>query len=705
MKRHLISLFLLAMSAIGLKAQQTVTITLTDGTKQTYETWEVKDITFSPTSPIDTPAVAEAVDLGLSVKWASFNFGAETQEDAGYLIGWGDVTGKNYSTDDSYFPVAEPTSGIIGGSYDIAASMWGGEWRMPSADEVQELIDSCTWVYDETKACYTITSKINGNSIFLPFTGFRSGKNEAEESNTKGYYWTGSLGVSNTTKAIALMVDAASPSSIEMERHLGYAIRPVYGKYLYGAEVLSMETSNISSTGCTVTVTFNGDYANATEFGICYSADKSSLTADNGTVMTVTSVADNGTHSFNLTGLSPNTTYYFMAYVVYNGNRNESEASSFTTIKKFPEAEAIDLGLSVKWASWNMGASSVYDYGSYIGWGDPTGENTSFSNTDYPNDIDDIAGTEYDVAHVQWGGKWRMPTSAELQELDNLTKVIETINGIKCYRLTADNGNELIIPLNGYENKKGYVDVGNKAYYWASELVSMDNASSCTFGVVENTIEPSAKGLHMPVRPVYDETLGEDPTTPDEDETEEGKKASESLVDLGLSVKWASYNIGATSETQQGDLISWGETEPKSTYTKDTYNFYSNGTYTSIGSDIKGTEYDAANVRWGGTWRMPTYSEWQELIDNCTWTWSESKQGYTVTSSTNGKSIFLYAGGYCTDQQWYEGSLGYYWSSAADERPIHADDHWSYYVTFASSYQLISSTYRYFGCCVRPVKP
>lgn len=705
MKRYLFSLFMLALTAVSLKAQQTVTITLTDGTKLTYETWEVKDITFAPTSPIETPATAEAVDLGLSVKWASFNFGAESANDAGYLVGWGDITGKNYSTNADYFPTANPTSGIIGGSYDIVTSMWGDEWRMPSSDEVQELIDGCTWEYDETRQGYTITSKTNGNSIFLPFTGYRMGKNDAEATTTNGYYWTGSLGVSDATKAIALMVDASSQSSIEMQRYLGYAIRPVYGKYLYGAEVLSMESSNIASTTASVTVVFNGDYANATEFGLCYSTDQASLTADNGNILKVSSVSDNGSNTFTLSGLDPNTTYYYMAYVVYNGSRNESQVQSFTTEKKFPEADAIDLGLSVKWASWNIGATSVYDYGGYMAWGDPTGENTSFTTSDYPNDVSDIKSTSYDVAHVQWGGKWRMPTSEELQELDKLEKKIVTQNGITGYQLTATNGNTLFIPCSGYENKKGYADRGNKAYYWASELVSYDNASSCTFGVVSSTIEPSAKILHMPVRPVYDETIGEDPVTPEATETDEGKKASASLVDLGLSVKWASYNIGATSENEAGELISWGETESKSSYTRDSYEFYSNGTITDIASDIGGTEYDAAHERWGGTWRMPTRAEWDELLNGCTWTWSDSKLGYTVTSKTNGKSIFLYAGGYNAGQLYYDGSYCCYWSSTADERVIHADDHWSYYITCPSSRQTLGSTYRYYGCSIRPVKP
>lgn len=75
-------------------------------------------------------------------------------------------------------------------------------------------------------------------------------------------------------------------------------------------------------------------------------------------------------------------------------------------------AQPIDLGLSVKWASWNVGASSPEDYGGLYGWADPTGNNTSTNNTDYPNNNppSNICGTNYDIAHIKWGENWRLPT-------------------------------------------------------------------------------------------------------------------------------------------------------------------------------------------------------------------------------------------------------------------------------------------------------
>lgn len=123
------------------------------------------------------------------------------------------------------------------------------------------------------------------------------------------------------------------------------------------------------------------------------------------------------------------------------------------------------------------------------------------------------------------------------------------------------------------------------------------------------------------------------------------------VVDLGLSVYWCSCNVGAESPEEFGDYFAWGETKPKSKYTKETYSYYDSNTaqYIDIGANIEGTEYDAATVNLGSDWRMPTYTEINELKTNCNWEWSQinGKNGYVVTGP-NGNSIFLPAAGYNT---------------------------------------------------------
>ena len=120
------------------------------------------------------------------------------------------------------------------------------------------------------------------------------------------------------------------------------------------------------------------------------------------------------------------------------------------------------------------------------------------------------------------------------------------------------------------------------------------------------------------------------------------------VVDLGLSVYWASCNLGASKPEEYGDYYAWGETAPKASYTMDNYSYYNSSTteYIDIGNEISGTEYDAAHVNLGGDWRMPTKEEMQELINKCTWEWMQINgiNGYKVIGPS-GKSIFLPAAG------------------------------------------------------------
>lgn len=141
-----------------------------------------------------------------------------------------------------------------------------------------------------------------------------------------------------------------------------------------------------------------------------------------------------------------------------------------------------------------------------------------------------------------------------------------------------------------------------------------------------------------------------------------GSDNGHDYVDLGLSVKWGTCNIGADTPAAWGDYIAWGETEAKDTiYYWGTYKYgtgdstltkysYENDTYHGPYYDGKTTldpEDDAAAVRWGGAWRMPTPEELGELAIGCTWEWEtiDSVKGMRLTGP-NGNSIFLPAAGH-----------------------------------------------------------
>ncbi len=172
-------------------------------------------------------------------------------------------------------------------------------------------------------------------------------------------------------------------------------------------------------------------------------------------------------------------------------------------------------------------------------------------------------------------------------------------------------------------------------------------------------------------------------------------------VDLGLSVKWATCNVGATTPEEYGDYYAWGETITKSSYTSSNYTYSSNSTTLPLFADV-------ARVNWGGSWRMPTRAEQEELIDtnNCTWEWitQNGVKGYKVTSKKNGNSIFLPAAGHFSDSKlYYAGRFGYYWSSSlsAIYNSIYAYD-----LCFSSSNVFLNnSSSRYYGYPVRAVCP
>ena len=178
----------------------------------------------------------------------------------------------------------------------------------------------------------------------------------------------------------------------------------------------------------------------------------------------------------------------------------------------------------------------------------------------------------------------------------------------------------------------------------------------------------------------------------------DGRIQGHEYVDLGLSVKWATRNIGADNPEDYGHYFAWGETSPKEEYTKENCS-----TYGKDMDDISGNaEYDAATANWGGDWRMPTYDEQRELLDRCTWTWATENDvnGYKVTGP-NGNSIFLPAAGFRYGSSLDDsGSRGYYWSSTPCDYNLDCS---AYYLFFTSDFQYMSSYYRNLGLSVRPV--
>ena len=175
-------------------------------------------------------------------------------------------------------------------------------------------------------------------------------------------------------------------------------------------------------------------------------------------------------------------------------------------------------------------------------------------------------------------------------------------------------------------------------------------------------------------------------------------------VDLGLSVKWATCNIGASSPEEYGDYFGWGETTTKDNYDCPTMGLSISELQSQGYIDSNGnltSQYDAATANWGGDWRMPTFTELEELNTQCTWEWTTQNgvNGYKVTGPS-GASIFLPAAGRHDGYFLYvAGGHGNYWSST----PVDGFYNLAYYLNFGSSSHYMGSNGRSFGRSVRSV--
>ena len=507
--------------------------------------------------------------------------------------------------------------------------------------------------------------------------------------------------------------------------------------------------------------------------------------------------------------------------------------------------EYVDLGLSVKWATCNVGASSPEDYGDYFAWGETKGYmdgktifnwdtykwmedgysdgghinkyqyadgQTSaiwYKNGTFVGDNKTVLDLEDDVAHVKWGGSWRMPTDAEFTELRNNCTWTWTIqNGVEGRKVTSKtNGNSIFLPNAGYRNNSSFYNAGSYGQYRSSSLYSSssDYAYVLYFSSGNAFRNYSSRDLGQSVRPVWAEdvkvssivvttskseiNMGESlqlfaEVSPSNATNKKviwssnntnvatvsadglvtakqlgtvtitatatdgsGVKGAYTLkvvspysstgnyeyVDLGLSVKWATCNVGASSPEDYGDYFAWGETmgylEGKTYFYWDTYKWmedgysdwrhvnkyqyadgetsaiwYKNGTFVGDNKIVLDPEDDVVHVKWGGEWRMPTDAEFTELRENCTWTWTTQNgvYGCKVTSKTNGNSIFLPAAGYRLDSYFYfAGSYGLYWSSSL--YTSYSNDAYGLYFLSGSGNR--SHAGRCVGRSVRPVCP
>ena len=256
------------------------------------------------------------------------------------------------------------------------------------------------------------------------------------------------------------------------------------------------EATNITSESATLSGVVSGA-TNGISCGIIY-----------GTASDITSLNNNreggyynGAYSIDVSYLQPATTYYYCAYAFIDGEEQLGEVCSFTT-SNVPNIlidgfEAVDLGLSVKWATHNVGAGSPEEYGEYFAWGEtsPKSSYTESNSVTYGLSNSELKSrgiigsdgnltAEYDAATVNWGGNWRMPTLDEMKELlNNCTWKWTTQNGVYGRKVTGPNGNSIFLPAAGCRGDRSLFNAGSGGDYSSATPYSISGgACSLYFG-------------------------------------------------------------------------------------------------------------------------------------------------------------------------------------------------------------------------------
>ena len=390
---------------------------------------------------------------------------------------------------------------------------------------------------------------------------------------------------------------------------------------------------------------------------------------------------------------------------------------------KYDEARAdtaVDLGLpsGLKWAKFNIGANAPEEHGGYFAWGETTEKNVyswgwylcqqSECGTsadpfikNYHSAGTYILGPAYDAAHIQWGGRWRMPTEDDFKELkENCSCEKTTVNGVSGYRYTGWNGNSIFLPDGQIKNGPNLTSNTFMCAYWTSYCMCISHSSSqqASAFAPNGNLSKIDRAYGLAIRPVNDASTGSnidgyvvhrtdgavdyytfqevdhieaylekeyDPNAPSDGD----------YIDLGLpsGIKWASCNLGGVNPWDFG-------------------NYYSG--YSAYTKEVAAPE----------GYRIPGSANFEELIENCevkTVTYN-NVQGNMFTSKINGNKIFLPFAGWYDDKNNYYSNDGRYWSfSRKTAAGYH--DYFHYFLYLNNNYAYVDCEIEHSGMSYDPM--
>ena len=287
----------------------------------------------------------------------------------------------------------------------------------------------------------------------------------------------------------------------------------------------------------------------------------------------------NDNYEIKAEGLLPNTTYHYTAYLDLGNGTVYGQERSFTTPEaEFnPDEDLVDLGLSTKWAKYNVGATKATELGGLFGFGDMTGFQTSINLEDYASA--DIYKTDRDVANKVYGSWVTMPTIDEFEELfAECKKEWVEEDGVAGYKFTGPNGNSIFLPAAGSRTQGTVSGEGLNGYYLSGSINATDNKFAMAYSFDQNTSRRTTTPVYqaLAIRPVsvaknvkFDKTKLYNTWEFDLKPDESHYKFVGPVFFYGKDACWASYTnnqpvVGETTgwDAEYANIKSWAITDP-----------------------------------------------------------------------------------------------------------------------------------------------
>lgn len=484
------------------------------------------------------------VDLGLpsGLLWATMNVGASAPEDYGDYFAWGEIKAKSnyswntyswcngsentltkYDTSSSYGTVDNKT--VLDPADDAACKNWGENWRIPTDEEWAELHERCIWTWTIRKGAnvYKVTSKKNGNSIYLPAAGVCVGADQ-DYLGSAGFYWSSLLYTNRPSQAWIVGFESSTDmESGNCDRFCGLSVRPVSGENPSAPTFfLSTYEMTLFAPGGTDTIYVTSNQAwKVSENDEWLTLSPISGTGDATIIVKAEANTSVESRAGTLTFSVGDKTY--RVSVMQNADEKEGEINGHAYVD-------LDLPSGLLWATMNVGATSPDDYGDYVAWGETKAKSnytwdtytwgngfantlTKYSDDSYYGTMDNmtVLDPSDDAAAVNWGDVWRMPTDEEWTELrENCSWTWTKLNYREGYMVTSKaNGYSIFLPAAGHRYETDVEMRGSSGNYWSSSLDKGFPISARDVDFDESEVKRYTyyRYYGLSVRPVWDKNM------------------------------------------------------------------------------------------------------------------------------------------------------------------------------------------------------